>query len=549
MQLLETFFQGIKRLTEQKRGRLFLLALILIVGVFLRTYQFREWLYFYPDQARDAIISEDAITGKTDWPLIGPIAASTRFKTGPIYYYFQIISGEIFGIGPDKMAYPDLLFGILAIPLFYIFLKRYFSPQLSLICTGLFAVSTYAIRYSRFAWNPNPIPFFVLLFLLALLAFLEYRERVSWWWAVALGTALGVGVQLHTVTLILFPAISVCVGGYLLWKSPRLWKQSVLILLVAVLLNTGQIRSELNNNFDNTRAFFNTSSGRAQAQTTGYGQVVLNNTLNFSETFAQIISSSGNPDQFNFPIVLERPHLSRDTYTPLGYNLFLAGIAVSLVFFLSGCWLLVRAFRRESDPRKREFLGLMILYSTMTFLIFIPINDDLRPRYFAPLIFLPFLFLGLWFQFVKEYFSRSAIYFGWGILLLLVMGNLYTITREAKAFIAMDRSGPQYVVLGEIEPMADFIGEQFAGQKNIYFFAQGKYIQNYFKPMNYVLRAKGMVLNRISNQKDVPSDMPVLSLTSAFVGAPSVSLPGFTVATCKNFGNLGWCRLDPETKQ
>ena len=173
----------------------------------MRSYHFHDWLDFESDQARDLSITEKVVDKGGSWPLLGPDMShsqdgSVRFHVGPIYYYFQIISGHIFGVHPETAAYPDLLFAILSIPLFYFFLKRYFSGNLSLALTGLYAVSFYIIQYSRFAYNTNPIPFFVILFLLSLLEFLEKREKVSWIWAVLAGIALGVGVQLH-VTLLL----------------------------------------------------------------------------------------------------------------------------------------------------------------------------------------------------------------------------------------------------------------------------------------------------------------------------------------------------------
>lgn len=536
---------------------IWILAVIVLIGVFLRTYHLHEWLKFRNDQARDADLVSQVVDGERPWPLLGPYMSysgdgdhteANAFHLGPIYYHFQIAAALIFGNYADKLAYPDVFFGIASILLLYLFLRIAFTRNVSLGITFLYAISSYFIQYSRFAWNTNLIPFFVLLLLFSLYKFLEKGERVSWWWAVALGLAIGVGIQLHTVVLILFPVVSVCVGGYLLWKFPQIWKQVILVILVAMLFNIGQIRYELNSKFHNTRTFFETFTNRTEEMTTGYGQITLTTILNFSETFAQIVSSSGNPDQFNFPVLFDHPILLWEIYATSGYNLLLASIVASGTFFLLSCWLLIRAFRRESDLRKKEFLGLVIVYSVVTFLIFIPINDDLRPRYFLPLIFLPFLFLGLWFQFVRERFPRTGLLFGWGVLVVLVLGNLHAITQEAKAFIMMNRSNPQYVVLGEIEPMGDFISEQFIGQTNIYFFAQGKYIQNYFKPMNYILREKGMVLNRISTSKNVPSGVPVLSLSSAFVGTPSIPLAGFKVTTCKNFGNLGWCRLDPEMK-
>jgi hypothetical protein len=44
----------------------------------------------------------------------------------------------------------------------------------------------------------------------------------------------------------------------------------------------------------------------------------------------------------------------------------------------------------------------------------------------------------------------------------------------------------RYVVLGEIEEVGDYIASQ-ASNKSIYFFAEGKYMQNFIKPLTYIL--------------------------------------------------------------
>ena len=119
-----------------------ILAIILLAGIFLRTYDLHGWLKFRDDQARDASLVSHVADGKTSWPLLGPYMSysglgdhdeTNSFHLGPIYYYFQIISAKAFGNYADKSAYPDVFFGVLSIFLLYIFLKIYFKRDLSLL--------------------------------------------------------------------------------------------------------------------------------------------------------------------------------------------------------------------------------------------------------------------------------------------------------------------------------------------------------------------------------------------------------------------------------
>ncbi len=138
--------------------------MVLIAGIFLRTWHHHDWLRFNADQGRDAQIVSSVIDGSAPLPLLGPKAGGTQFRLGPAFYYFEIAAAKIFGNIPDKMAYPDLFTGILCIPLFFFFLRKYFEKYTALSLTAIFAVSAYAIRYSRFGWNPNSAPFWTILF-------------------------------------------------------------------------------------------------------------------------------------------------------------------------------------------------------------------------------------------------------------------------------------------------------------------------------------------------------------------------------------------------
>jgi len=214
----EKFF----RKNKNKIAVIFAIA-IFSIGIFLRTYRFHDWLNIGDDQVNDAVIVGNVVDHDAPWPLLGPKMSNSgkngkkeQFQLGPMFYCFEIISAKLFGNYPDKLAYPDWLFDVLAIPLFYLFFKRFFGTNLTLALTGLYAVSFYALSFSRSAWNPNSIPFFTLLFLLSALEFLIHKEKTRWMWAVFLGLALGVGIQLHAILLVLLPLVTAFIFLFLL---------------------------------------------------------------------------------------------------------------------------------------------------------------------------------------------------------------------------------------------------------------------------------------------------------------------------------------------
>ncbi|MFC1638448.1 glycosyltransferase family 39 protein, partial [Patescibacteria group bacterium] len=145
-------------------------TVVFLFGIFLRVYHFDDWLHFELDQARDVfIISNADSNGFSEMPLLGPQARGRDLQLGPIFYYFQYTSAKIFGVSPVTIAFPDLLFSILLIPLSYLFSRQFFSGSISLLLSLITASSLFLVTYGRFAWNPNAMPFWTMLSVYALM--------------------------------------------------------------------------------------------------------------------------------------------------------------------------------------------------------------------------------------------------------------------------------------------------------------------------------------------------------------------------------------------
>ncbi|MDD5397349.1 MAG: glycosyltransferase family 39 protein [Candidatus Moranbacteria bacterium] len=533
------------RLTSKRIQKIsthtWILIFIIAVGIFLRTYNLREWLYFYPDQARDLTIVQEVIDGERSWPLMGAIAASTKFKIGPVYYYFQIISGYIFGARPETMAYPDLFFSILSIPLFYYFFSRYFTKNLSLALTGLYTVSYYVIEYSRFAWNPNPIPFFMLLFLISLWKFLLEENNTKWYWVLAIGITFGVGVQLHTLLLLLLPAVLFFAFVFMIRKDRHVWKKWVAIFALAVFLNIPQIISEMDKNYTNSKQFLRLFT---ESSENGKEKMQFNLKLDIlgnSQSYAHIASSLGNKLDFDFLSIINAKIRDNQRFgipfQSSDYIIFFS-MFLSVLFFLFGCWAIGYYFIKEDNKEKKYFLGMLLLYVILSLIIMHPVMDSLAIRYFIHLVFLPFLFLGFLVKLMKDKYPKIYLPISISIFVFLLFSNIFTISKEARAHAMKSRSSERYVVLGEIEIIRDYMLSQ-SPDKTIYFWADGKYMQNFIKPLTYVMMEKGASLVRVKKFTDVPSGRPIIMLGESSDINTVKYFHKYDITIYKNFGQLG----------
>lgn len=529
----------------KKRSTVIFLGLILVVGIFLRTYHFHDWLYFWDDQVRDTYLAESVVSGKAAWPLLGPKMSYSDYQLGPIYYYFQIISGKIFGVTPPSMAYPDVLFSILTIPLLWFFLKKYFSANLALVLTGIYAVSYFSIWFSRFSWNTNLIPFFSLLFLLSLSEFLWQKKAVGWGWVIALGVSIGIGIQLHALVLILMLVTAFLVFAYLKKKDWLLWKKSGVVLLMVLILNVGPIVSEWQSNFANSKAFISSAindSGKRGNAKSGPSAFVVADVNCHLESNAFIASSfSGQIDDCGS---LYTGFFSKASNFSLEKWTDMLIIFLGILFSLLGYWSLVYYFRKEQDLEKKYFLGIIILYATLSFLILLIVGDALKPRYFMHVSFVPFMFLGFFIAYLTNRFSQKGLIIAI-IASVFVGANCFSLGSTATEFSNKSASQFGRPFLGELSLMVDYMESQAYPEKEIYFAGKSSYVFTFFEPLKYVSQIRGISLFRVNFKK--PEEFQgkpmfyIVNVTKNYKVASAAK--GYAVAGYKRFGQLVVYRL------
>lgn len=474
---------------------------------------------FKSDQARDASIIFKVVEKKSPWPVQGPSLGDDRkkvleqndsFHVGPIHYYFQIISAKIFGDYPDKLAYPDLFFSILTIPLFYFFLKRYFNKNLSLGLAGLYSISFFAVNYSRFAWNPNSIPFFVLLLILALYEFLKNKEQVGWKWVIILGLALGIGSQLHIISLMLFSVTTFFVFIFTIRKNLIIWSKWIIVFLIFIMLNLIQLNNELKTNFSNSNIFLNQISIHT-ADNNIMAKIENNADCHLEANFYMLFSLGGNNCSLNF-VKFFIGNIPK-TIDTLALKFILLG---SFIFSFLGYFLFFRRFWKEKNLDKKYFLSLIAMYSGVVFLImFFVVDDNIENRYFNCVFFMPFIFLGLFSNYLNK--ARFKLKVGNILILLLffsiIVFNGFSIASAAKELLEKGKTGFHSDFLGVIDPVSKYLLENSNGNKNIYL-AGNENIMHIYKPLKYFMEREDMNLIRIYRDNQIPFEsFPVFYVT------------------------------------
>lgn len=492
---------------------LLILGVIVLVGVFLRTYRFHDWLRFNADQARDASLVSNVVEGKEALPLLGPKAGGTEFKLGGAFYYLQIMSAELFGNSPDRMAYPDLFASILTIPLLYLLMRRAFREHVALMLTAITGFSVFAIKYARFAWNPNSGPFYTLLLLFALLALADENIPKKWRYAALAGIALGIGVQLHTLLLVIMPVVVLGFFGYVAWKERTLWRHAAIVFLVALALNTGQVVDLAQTHGANIRAFF----GGTQTKT-AKGSTFLNNFLDDTTCQAQadafMVSGLGDDDQCGVSVIADA--ISGTGGMPRQVLLY-AGLIAASVFTLGGAWLWIAAIRRSVDARRKLLLKLTGWYALIGFLLLIPLAKEVSLRFYLALYFVPFVILGLWIELIfdrtRAMAPRYAVWVVAAIVVTLLLSNLSAVKTAFEDHVGkkqLPSSTDTEITLGETEFIADYIVAHAMTGGTVIVEGKQTYLFKYLKSIAYFTRKRDIAVEALSKKTHPNPDAPIV---------------------------------------
>ncbi|KKR22158.1 MAG: hypothetical protein UT50_C0001G0070 [Candidatus Moranbacteria bacterium GW2011_GWA2_39_41] len=406
-----------------------LIVAILALGTFLRVYHFADWLHFELDQSRDAIVIDLAVEeGAANLPLLGPKAAGSFLRLGPIFYYFEYISAKIFGNTPAGIATVNLIFSILTLPLFYLFVRRYFERKISMALLAVFSTSLFLIMYSRFAWNPNNLPFFILLTFYALLQTVDPDEKRKGWWAAVASGAMAITTQLHFVAFLVVPMVTVV---FLVIKRPRLrlihWFAAVLIFVV---LYIPPIVNDFGTGGANIKQFAKVFTKKSTKNDNSLFEKAVRNYKENSLSYLLLVSSYQKAElpKVNYKVVPAVLVCDEDCTkgTPMGI--------LSIILFSAGIILLaynlIKVWRQENSPQ-RDFIILICLWFGVSFVAFTPIAYDFAPRFFLLVAGLPFIFLGLMLQFFGQIIKnrRAALV----ALIVIVAIVLFSNLRETQA--------------------------------------------------------------------------------------------------------------------
>lgn len=256
-----------------------ILVVVVVLGIFfLRLYRLPEYLMFLSDQGRDAIVLKRLVTLEK-LVFVGPTTSIGNVFTGPFYYYLVAPFMLLWGLHPVGPAYGIALINSIGLVAVFLYLQKLFGKSIGLLFLLLTGFSATQVWQSRYSWNPNPLPLFTMLTLIAWHQALHTRRII---FVVLTGVLFGLSLQLHYIAIVLLVPIGYSLVHMLI---SRQWKgtHSLILHLKTGVLQFGAgiggfiltftplILFEIKNSFINTQTLMRAlSAGEVQARNSVY---------------------------------------------------------------------------------------------------------------------------------------------------------------------------------------------------------------------------------------------------------------------------------------
>lgn len=185
-----------------------LVAVIVLMGAFLRLYRLPVTMVFQGDQGRDALVVKQLIKDG-NLTFLGPVTSVGNMYLGPFYYYFMAPFLAMSYPSPLGPAYGVAIVNIGLLIVIYLMTKEMFGKMAGILSLFIYTLMVPAVALSRYSWNPNLAPMVSALIMWGLYRVYAKGEvrKLSF-----IGLGLGILAQLHYLAMIMLFAVLAIIG-------------------------------------------------------------------------------------------------------------------------------------------------------------------------------------------------------------------------------------------------------------------------------------------------------------------------------------------------
>lgn len=223
-------------------------VLIFFVAALLRLIHL-NYMEFKGDEASTLFLAVDFVSAKA-FPLVG-IGSSLGTYNPPLFTYLMGIP-MLFSRNPVIAAGFIAILDSVAVGLTYVFCRRYFGRITAIVASVFFAISPWAVFYSRKIWQQDLLPIFVIGFFFGLFAVVfDGREKHL----LTCCACLAAATQLHFSSIYLLVVLVLVLA----WFRPELsWSDYLKANAITLLIYAPYVQFDLRNRGYNARIYWHT---------------------------------------------------------------------------------------------------------------------------------------------------------------------------------------------------------------------------------------------------------------------------------------------------
>lgn len=233
----------------KKRPYHLILGVILLTGLFFRTFQIMERFTFAHDGDLYSWIVKDIVVNH-HFRLIGQLTSAEGIFVGPLFYYLLIPFFLVSNMDPVGVTLLGVLIGVLTVISYYFVLSKLFNKTVGLVAAFLHAILTSTVDFDRWIVPTLPTKLWAIWYLYALIM----TSRGNNFSFALLGILIGLIWHIH---MVLLPALFAIPLSFLISRKFPNIKQILLFSISLIITSLPLIIFELRHNFLQTISLFN----------------------------------------------------------------------------------------------------------------------------------------------------------------------------------------------------------------------------------------------------------------------------------------------------
>lgn len=236
----------------RKNPQLVVLGMIILIGIFFRTYQIVERFEFAHDGDLYSWIVKDMVV-EGHFRLIGQLTSAKGIFIGPFFYYLLTSFFLLTNMDPIGAVIPITILGILTIISYYFVFSKLFNPNIGLIAAFLDAVLLTHVYFDRAVVPSTPTNLWTIWYFYCVVMLVRGNFSVL----PLVGVLIGLIWHIH---IALLPTIAVIPLAIMLAKKLPSKKQFLYFLIALLITSLPLLAFEVKHSFSQTKSIINNFS-------------------------------------------------------------------------------------------------------------------------------------------------------------------------------------------------------------------------------------------------------------------------------------------------